>query len=194
MIPGQVTVGDPVRILFVCTANQCRSPLAAAIARRDGSGLPLEIASAGIIAGGHGTPPTGVRVARELGLDLDDHVSVQLTERMLNDADVVLTMTREQARTIVAARPELWPRVFTLKQFSRWLDGHARPSDRGARSWLQAAGIDRKRTELVGSSRDDDVFDPLHSPARVWRTVAKELAIQIETVLGALFPEHEKTD
>ena len=178
----------PTSILFVCTANQCRSPLAEAIARREAGGLPVWFASAGLLAGGHGVPPTGVKVAAELGLDLSEHRSTQVDYPALLGFDVVLTMTRAQARELVAAEPELWPRVFTLKQFSRWLNDHPRPSSGRLGSWLATEAAERSSNELLGSDPDDDVRDPLTSSARVWRSVASELTDHIRAVLGTLFP------
>jgi protein-tyrosine phosphatase len=175
-------------ILLVCTANQCRSPLAAAIATRDAAGLPVQFDSAGLIEGGHRTPTTGIRVAAELGLDLSHHVSQQVDLSSAADYAVVLTMTREQARELVADAPALWPRVFTLKQFARWLRDHPYPGGIDLRSWLGIEAEHRTKLDLVGANRDDDVRDPLRSSARVWRYVADDLETHLQLVLRALYP------
>jgi protein-tyrosine phosphatase len=178
----------PTSILFVCTANQCRSPLAEAIARREARELPVTFASAGLLEGGHGMPSTGVKVAAELGLDLSEHESTHVDYSAILGFDVVLTMTRAQSRELVANEPELWPRVFTVKQFSRWLREHSRPSSGRVGTWLASEAAERSRSELLGSNPDDDVRDPLRSPARVWKSVASELTDHIRTILGELFP------
>ena len=61
------------RILFVCTANRCRSPMAAALLRRDlaALGLDVDVRSAGLLTPGHAVPTPGRVVAREHGLDVD---------------------------------------------------------------------------------------------------------------------------
>ena len=85
------------RILFVCTGNTCRSPMAEAIARE---GLrvrgwdDVEVRSAG--AGAFpGAPPSGgaVRVAAERGISLDGHRATLLTRREVEWADLILTMS-----------------------------------------------------------------------------------------------------
>src|SRR5690554_6958078 len=124
------------RVLFVCTANQCRSPLAEAMARHEADGVPVEFESAGITMGGFPMPPAGVRVAGELGLDLRPHLSRQFEPSRLVEFDLVLTAERAHARELVAEVPELWPRVFTIKQFSRWAQGRELPPDEGLRGWL----------------------------------------------------------
>ena len=97
------------RLLFVCTGNTCRSPMAAGLARRmlaerEGcrpSALRergLEIASAGVLAvDGARATPEAVRAARKLGADISGHRSTKLTPELLNAYDVVFCMTEVHA-------------------------------------------------------------------------------------------------
>ncbi|HKG93496.1 MAG TPA: low molecular weight protein arginine phosphatase [Gemmatimonadaceae bacterium] len=85
-----------MKLLFVCTGNTCRSPLAAAIAQRLAAerGLAeLEASSAGTSAW-DGMPASdgGLLVGMERGLDLSDHRARQLTPEIVGDVDIVLTM------------------------------------------------------------------------------------------------------
>jgi protein-tyrosine phosphatase len=84
-------------ILFVCTGNTCRSPLAEALARLElerRGWQHVQIASAGIAAreGDHASEPA-VLVGRQCGLDLAGHRSSQLTPELLDWADLVLAMS-----------------------------------------------------------------------------------------------------
>jgi protein-tyrosine phosphatase len=83
-------------ILFVCTGNTCRSPLAEAIARRqlDERGWShVRVASAGVSARpGDGASEHAVAVGRRHGLRVDEHRSRPLTTELVGWADLVLGM------------------------------------------------------------------------------------------------------
>jgi protein-tyrosine-phosphatase len=85
-----------MRILFVCTGNTCRSPMAADIARRAAAerGLTdIQVASAGTGAfDGAGASDGALLVSMEHGGDLSDHHSQPLTRELVESADVILAM------------------------------------------------------------------------------------------------------
>lgn len=84
-------------ILFVCTGNTCRSPMAEAIARHEVAKRGwshVSVASAGIMAGpGAPAAANAVRVAAEHELDLSGHTSSPLTPELVEWADLVLAMS-----------------------------------------------------------------------------------------------------
>lgn len=93
---GAASEPTTYNILFVCTGNTCRSPLAAVIARRlleERDWRHVEVASAGIAAS-EGFPATenGVLVAEEQGLDLSGHRTRPLTPELVQWADLILGM------------------------------------------------------------------------------------------------------
>ena len=88
-------------ILFVCRANVCRSPMAEAIfdTLAEDAGLPFRSQSAGIaVPDGALVAPRVVDTLEEIGITVDPlHTARQIDEAMVRDADLVLTMTTQQA-------------------------------------------------------------------------------------------------
>lgn len=93
---------EPFRILFVCTGNTCRSPMAEALTRRalDERGWShVEVASAGIsTVTGLPASDGAIAAGQARGLDLSGHESAQLTRERLERADLVLGMTPSHVR------------------------------------------------------------------------------------------------
>ncbi len=89
--------GEAFTLLFVCTGNTCRSPLAAALARREAERRGwkgIRVRSAGIAAfPGEPASDGSLAVAREAGLDLSDHRSRPLDGELVAAADLILTMS-----------------------------------------------------------------------------------------------------
>lgn len=75
-------------ILFLCTGNSCRSQMAEGWGRQLGNSI--EFQSAGIEA--HGKNPRAIAVMAEAGVDISGQDSTQLTQKMLDWADLVVTV------------------------------------------------------------------------------------------------------
>ena len=106
-------------LVFVCTANMCRSPMAEFLMReelRDDNGI--KVCSAGTDAG-YGMPATGQAVVamEELGVDMSMHRSQPLTRELIDAADLVVVMTASHVTRILWRFPDAADKVRLLKSF-----------------------------------------------------------------------------
>jgi protein-tyrosine-phosphatase len=111
-----------MKILFVCSANACRSPMAEGFARKllDDNGISgVTVDSAGLDAF-EGTPPTEetIEVMKSRGVDITSHRSKSFNPD-LGKNDMILTMTKSQKERILAEHPTLAGRVFILDEYAR---------------------------------------------------------------------------
>lgn len=108
-------------ILFVCTANICRSPMAAAIMRRRVVELELadqvQVLSAGVWAAeGLEASRNAVKVLGQRDCDLIGHRSRQVTPALLDQADIVLVMEEAHRRSLFYMAPQHLGKVFLLAE------------------------------------------------------------------------------
>jgi protein-tyrosine-phosphatase len=111
----------PRSVLFVCTANQCRSPMAEALLKslvaQRGEANHWQIQSAGTWSE-PGRPATVLSqaVMRRRNIDLSDHRSRSVDADLLAAASVVLVMTRHQQEALRAEFPGMQHKIYTLSQ------------------------------------------------------------------------------
>ena len=107
------------KILFVCTGNLCRSPMAEALFRhRIGADSEWEASSAGTFAAlGHPASGNAVIAVKELGIDLSGHRSQPLTAELVESADMIVVMTTEHRFHLLEVFPDVGNRVFLIKSF-----------------------------------------------------------------------------
>lgn len=168
----------PTRILFVCTGNQCRSPVAATLMGRRLAQLGADVVvdSAGLIRGGAPSPPELVTACRQVGVDLSAHRSRRIDAADVSTADLVVGMAREHVREAVILDPDAFPRTFSLREVVRraGLAG-GRTDGAGLREWLAVLHDGRKASDLLGASLEDDVADPVGGPAAGYRMMVDEV-------------------
>jgi len=166
----------PLRVLFVCTANVCRSPYLELRARAlAGPGAGVDFSSAGTM-GFVDRPMDPVMAATLPAGSADAFRSRALDHAVLADADLVLTAEQSHRSRILADQPQHLRRVFTVGQFAA--AALASP-DLTGRDLLARAG--RRRT---APTAEQDVVDPYgQGPA-----AAAEAAARIDALLGVVVP------
>jgi protein-tyrosine-phosphatase len=135
-------------ILFVCTGNLCRSPMAAGLLRKrlaeEGLGGLYQVVSAGVWAtDGQPASDNAIAVMAERGIDISDHTACSVTAGDVAAADVILVMGREHAQIL-------------------------------RNTWLQYAWKIHRLSEMVGKRQD--IQDPYGGPIEEYRACADVIA------------------
>lgn len=148
------------KILFVCTANICRSPMAEVILKeklRNSGNTNISISSAGLMdmKGGRARDEA-IEIIRNLGVDISHHRSRHLTDDMIKEADIVIVMEASHRDKILGKYPESSNKVFLLSRFGN------------------EKGIER------------DIADPYGAPVFYYRTAFREISFYINGLLNFL--------
>jgi protein-tyrosine phosphatase len=171
-------------ILFVCTGNVCRSPMAELLCRAWAAPeADLTVASAGMFAlVGEGIDGPTASVLNQLGIDPSRHRARQFQPLMAARADLVLTAETAHRDRIMSAIPTAFRRTFTMKEFAR-LSRHADGADPAE----IVAQLGRRRgADGALPGERDDLRDPYRGTLSQARAVAREVGTIVQTTLNTL--------
>ena len=176
-----------MKVVFVCTGNLCRSPMAEgllrhSLAERGCNGV--EVTSVGTWAyADNPAMPEAVETLRELGIDLSQHRSRAVDEAELNEADVIVVMTSVHIRELKSTVPDVMHKVLMMKELSEITP--AQVSDDGTpRERLQALLTGTK----PASRRSLDVDDPIGLPRGAYERCGRELQAGVDVLVETLCP------
>ncbi|KEK25496.1 low molecular weight protein arginine phosphatase [Bacillus gaemokensis] len=132
------------RVLFVCTGNTCRSPMAEALLRHYGEG-EVDAKSAGVFASpGSDASLHAKEALAEKGISIM-HTSQQVTEEILEWADTVLTMTESHKQLVLRYHPSAEAKLHTLYEFTEGISKDISDPFGGSLSIYQATLIEMEK-------------------------------------------------
>jgi len=165
-------------VLFVCTGNICRSPIAEGLFRdlMARAEVDVDVSSAGIVGWqGSSAVDEAVHAAAERGSDISAHKARRLEASHVEAADLVLCMATEHRDAVARLLPEARSRTFALKELVRLLE-ELPPSESGhALSERVEAADSLRRSGFAGQPYDEDVSDPIGMPIEMFRVVAWDI-------------------
>lgn len=175
--PGVADEELALHILFVCTGNLCRSPMAERLALAHSARIRCDdftASSAGTDAvAGRPIHAHAVSVLERLGGDSSNFSSRRLTSKIVDDADLVLTMTRAQRDDVLELVPRRLHQTFTLGEAAFLA------SECGARDIADLAA-NRPR---FASHQWADIPDPMGREEAFFQTVGEQIDHLLTQVL-----------
>ena len=173
---------------MVCTGNACRSPMAAAILRQRLAerGVDARVTSAGTLPWNAGATDTAVEVMHEHGLDIAGHENRQVTRELLEEADLVLGMTRDHVSIATARNPRVRGRTFLVGELARLGAGIGpRAASEPVALWAERAAAARPLRRPLGRAVDE-IADPVGEPIDIYRRTAAELDERLTEIAALL--------
>ena len=149
---------DDVNLLFVCTGNTCRSPMAEGLFRKAAEGKGYRVSSAGVSAyNGSTASPETLEILAENKAPIDGFASRMVDEKILEEASHVFCLTNGHFHILQQMFPEHQEKLYLVTEFAE-IDGQ------------------------VGG----DISDPIGCGRRAYEEVARQLDISITGILGFL--------
>lgn len=193
----------PFSILVVCTGNVCRSPIAGQLllARLSSAGVAVVAGSAGTRAlVDHPMTPDAVEQLVAHGVTPSPHRGRQLTARQVEQADLILTASRDHRAEVVAVAPSASRRTFTLREFARiirWADAPAStalaspdretvPLRTALLAFVDTMAGSRGYAPPPEHANDDDIDDPYRQSKQVYRRSAAAIDDAVTTIAAGL--------
>ncbi|KQX60149.1 MULTISPECIES: low molecular weight protein arginine phosphatase [unclassified Paenibacillus] len=193
-----------LRILFVCTGNTCRSPLAEGLLRIrvHQEGLAAEVRSAGVSAvTGGPISRNSASLLQEAGFK-EPISSLAIQESEVNWADLILTMTMGHKRTVIQRFPDAIEKTFTLKEYVED-DAHILQAIEEREQLVtelqlkqalsQAVSVEERNRifKLEHAIPDFDISDPFGGSIEIYRQTAEEISGSLDKLVQKIRARNE---
>ncbi|MFC7391866.1 low molecular weight protein arginine phosphatase [Scopulibacillus cellulosilyticus] len=176
-------------ILFVCTGNTCRSPMAEALLRHKGKDI-FRVKSAGVFAG-DGSPahPNAIKVLKDRNISFD-HRSQSINKTLIDWADMIFTMTGNHKNQLCQQYPESIDKTYTLKEYIL----HGKDEEKGWKQFKKTmVDMLEKQSNLQHKKSDSrSNGDNKEREKKLQESIEKDMKIVRE--LEAKFPDLDIKD
>ncbi|MFN2609346.1 MAG: hypothetical protein ABR507_00490 [Actinomycetota bacterium] len=182
------------RILYVCTGNICRSPMAAAIALSTWAPFDpsLTVMSAGIMRSGLPATKEAQQAMVSRGMDISSHVSTSLSRALSeNSFDLIVGMERRHVRKVLEHDLDLLAVTFNLIELAGRTQGTPRTDQETLRDYLDRIGEGRRPSMYVGERLEEDIEDPFGQSYDVYEATADLLTKLIDEMVDSLWPANQ---
>jgi protein-tyrosine phosphatase len=149
-------------------------------------GADARVASAGTRAWSQGATDDAIAVMREHGLEISAHTNRQLTQELVEEADLVLGMTRDHVSIATARSADARGRTFLVGELARLgADIGPRRESESVTTWAERAAAARPRGRPLGRAMDE-IADPVGEPIEVYRQTAADLDDRLTEIAALL--------
>lgn len=149
-----------MKILFVCTGNSCRSPMAVGLLKKMATEkkLKLELESCGISTlVGMSASKEAIDILRNQGIDISSHKAKPITRELIDWADFILVMEERHKERIIEEYEFAKGKVYLLTEYA--------------------------------NNENKDIIDPIGKPAEVYEGLIIDLQFYLEKVIQRLLNE-----
>ena len=189
--------GSTFTVLFVCTGNICRSPVAERLFQSRislDSDVAVSSAGTGALVDWEIDRPSALAL-RELGVAPEGHTGRRLTTALVRESDVILTAERAHRAAVVRMEPSAARRTFTIREFGRLAEAVPLISEIDDPDALRSrvAEIAAQRGLVSAPGGADDIGDPFGADTDTARRTAAQISDAVDEAITALgLPARER--
>ncbi len=167
---------NAIKVLFVCTGNICRSPMAEVLFAH--LAPDVEVGSAGTMDwSGQPAHEYAIAAMAERGLDLSAHRSRRLSEYLVDESDLIVVMTRNHGWAVAARSEAKAAATFLPAELSRLADQVGNRNGADSQAWVAQLHNQREAqtsNRFIGRAADE-IPDPIGEPLPYFRVITDRL-------------------